>query len=75
MSLGDIVLKEIDFLVKKALELESVDSKIIPTYKIFVEKKIVILKCRSCLGSGKNFPAHRIYHCCEFKEILKEARY
>ncbi len=39
MSLRDIIPKEIDFLVKKALEeLESVDSKIIPTYKMFVEK-------------------------------------
>jgi len=69
LSLRDIIPKELDFLVKKALELETVDVKIIPTYKIFVEK-IVILKCRSSLGYGKNLPGHRIYHCCEFWEIL-----
>jgi predicted metal-binding protein len=65
LSLRDIIPKELDFLIKKALELESVDSKIIPTYKIFIER-IVILKYRSCLGYGKNFPGHRIYYCCEF---------
>ena len=75
MSLKDTTPKELDFLVKKALELEAIDAKIIPTYKIFVEKR-VILKCRGCLGYGKKLtcPPH-IPTVNEFREILKEYRY
>jgi predicted metal-binding protein len=43
--------EEFDFLVKRALELEAIDAKIIPTYKVFVEKRVV-LKCRGCIGYG-----------------------
>ena len=75
MSLKDTIPKELDFLVKKALELEAIDAKIIPTYKIFVEKR-VILKCRGCLGYGKKLtcPPH-VPTADEFREILKEYRY
>jgi predicted metal-binding protein len=49
VPLKDTKPEELDFLVKRALELEAVDAKIIPTYKVFVEKRVV-LKCRGCVG-------------------------
>lgn len=75
MSLKDTIPKELDFLVKKALELGAIDAKIIPTYKIFTEKR-VILKCRGCLGYGKKLtcPPY-IPTVDEFREILKEYNY
>jgi predicted metal-binding protein len=39
LSLKDEKSEEFDFLVKKARELEAIDAKIIPTYKVFVEKR------------------------------------
>ncbi|GEM_PF-7123799 len=44
MSLSSRGIKpeEFDFLVKKALELEAIDAKIILTYKVFVEKRVVL---------------------------------
>ena len=75
MSLKDTTPKELDFLVKKTLELDAIDAKIISTYKIFVEKR-VILKCRGCLGYGKKLacPPH-VPTVDEFREILKEYKY
>jgi predicted metal-binding protein len=31
--------------------MEAIDAKIIPTSKIFIEKRVV-LKCRGCIGYG-----------------------
>ena len=75
MSLKDTTSKELNFLVKKALELGAIDAKIIPTYKIFVEKR-VILKCRGCLGYGKKLtcPPH-VPNVDEFREIFTEYKY
>jgi predicted metal-binding protein len=41
LSLRDTVPKELDLLVKKALKLEAIDAKIIPTYKILIEKRVI----------------------------------
>ena len=40
MPFQDLTPEELEFLVKKALELEAVDAKIIPTYQVFVEKRV-----------------------------------
>jgi predicted metal-binding protein len=72
LSLRDTIPEELDFLVKKALELGAIDAKIIPTYKIFVEKR-VILKSRGCLGYGKKLTCPPYTPTVdEFREILKE---
>ena len=75
MSFRDTNLEEFDFLIKKALELDAIDAKIIPTYKVFVEKRVV-LKCRGCVGYGKKLtcPPH-VPTVDEFREILKEYKY
>ena len=75
MAFQDTKPEELNFLVKKALELEAIDAKIIPTYKVFVEKRVV-LKCRGCIGYGKKLtcPPH-VPTVDEFREILKEYRY
>ncbi|AKB57754.1 DUF2284 domain-containing protein [Methanosarcina barkeri] len=75
MSSTDIKPEEFDFLVKKALELEAIDAKIIPTYNVFVEKRVV-LKCRGCIGYGKKLtcPPH-VPTVDEVREILKEYSY
>ena len=70
----DMAPEELEFLVKKAFELEAVDAKIIPTNQVFVEKRVV-LKCRGCIGYGKKLtcPPH-VPAVDEFREILKEYR-
>ena len=75
MAFRDTKPEELNFLVKKALELEAIEAKIIPTYKVFVEKRVV-LKCRGCIGYGKKLtcPPH-VPTVDEFREILKEYRY
>jgi predicted metal-binding protein len=75
LSLKDTTHKELDFLVKKELELEAIDAKIIPTYKVFVEKRVV-LKCRCCVGYGKKLTCPPYVPTVDdFREILKEYRY
>ncbi|WP_198143797.1 hypothetical protein [Methanosarcina lacustris] len=50
-----------EFLVKKALELEAVNAKIIPIYQVFVEKRVV-LKGRMYRVREKTYlPAARPY--------------
>ena len=75
MLVKDTTPKELDFLVKKALEMEAIDAKIIPISKVFVEKRVV-LKCRGCIGYGKKLtcPPH-VPTVDEFLEILKEYRH
>jgi predicted metal-binding protein len=75
VPLKDTKPEELAFLVTKALELEAIDAKIIPTYKVFVEKRVV-LKCRGCIGYGKKLtcPPH-VPTVDDFREILKEYRY
>lgn len=76
MSLGDIKPEDLEFLVKKTLELEAIDAKIIPTNKVFVEKRGA-LKCRNgCANYGKKLkcPSH-VPTVDEFREILKEYKY
>ncbi|HWR25632.1 MAG TPA: DUF2284 domain-containing protein [Methanosarcina sp.] len=75
MPSRDTKPEEFDFLVKKALELEAIDAKIIPTYKVFVEKRVV-LKCRGCVGYGKKLTCPPYVPTVdEFREILKEYSY
>ncbi len=67
--------EEFDFLLKRALELEAINAKIIPTYKVFVEKRVV-LKCRGCIGYGKKLTCPPYVPTVdEFREILKEYKY
>ena len=42
VPLKDTKPEELDFLVKRALELEAVEAKIIPTYKVFVEISLIL---------------------------------
>ena len=70
LSFRDIEPEKCDLLVKKALEMDAVDAKIIPISKVFVEKRVV-LKCRGCIGYGKKLtcPPH-VPTVDEFREIL-----
>jgi len=75
LSFRDIEPEKCDLLVKKALEMDAIDAKIIPISKVFVEKRVV-LKCRGCIGYGKKLtcPPH-VPTVDEFREILNEYRY
>lgn len=75
MPFDNIYSEKFNFLIEKARELEAIDTKIIPTEKVFVEKRVV-LKCRGCIGYGKKLTCPPYVPTVdEFREILKEYKY
>lgn len=76
MPSQDLSLENLEFLVKKALDLGALDAKIISTGRVYVENRVT-LKCRAgCVGYGKKLTCPPYAPSPdEFRKILGEYSY